>query len=329
MPLRRITKTLAFLLLLMILTLRSWPQAPLSSDAAIALLNKSLAATNLKAPGNQPFHLTATVKYKTDHPSVTGHFEIFFAAPNLYRINFSLGKITETQIASGDKLYISRSPNNFSAAFWRTAEFLWNPGAGLQTPQTIIVNGETNHPTVKIENNCEEESDALRVRKACFDPATQGLTSFTIQDIIGASLAQDTVSLSDFLSLGANRYPAHSIKKSKWDTIDATVDSFTPQTSFDQSTFTAPANSTQRDWCAAPQAVSQGTPAHRVLVGALYVYYVLVGTDGRTKKFAFVNDPINAALPQSRQALENKTYPVLACSGKPIEYELVVITNSF
>jgi hypothetical protein len=60
----------------------------------------------------------------------------------------------------------------------------------------------------------------------------------------------------------------------------------------------------------------------------MYVYYVLVGTDGRAKKFSIINDGQQIVLPQNRQFLEGKPYPILACSGKPVEYEMVVITNS-
>ena len=153
--------------------------------------------------------------------------------------------------------------------------------------------------------------------------------SFAIQDQKGSSLTEDAISLSDFHSLGDYRYPSRLTKKSLWDTIDATVDSFDAASAFDESTFIPPANSIARDWCASPQAISSAAPPHRVVTYALYVYYVLVGTDGRAKKFSFVNDPVQFALPQARQALQAKPYPILGCSGKPVEYEMVVITNSY
>jgi len=205
-----IRTTLAFVFSLSALPRSSWAQAPpLSDDNATALLGKSLAATNLKSPGKQPFHLTATVKYKADGPALTGRFEILFSPPDRYRMNLTIGKISETQVASGDKLYISRPSQKFSAEAWRIADFLWSPGAGLQTPPKVIVGRATSYPTVKVAGNCEEESDALRVRKACFDPS-QGITSFAIQDQKGSSLTEDAVSLSDFHSLGAIATPATS-----------------------------------------------------------------------------------------------------------------------
>jgi hypothetical protein len=320
--------TLAFLFSLPALPLTSWAQAPpLSAGNATALLQKSLAATNLKSSAKQPFHLISTVKYKAEGATLTGHVEILFAAPDRYRLNLTLGKISETQVAAGDKLYISRSPKNFSAESWRVAEFLWYPGMGLQTPAQVNVGRATTYPTVKVAGNCEEESDALRVRKACFDPP-QEITSFAIHDQQGSRLTEDRVSLGDFQSLGAYRYPNRLTKKSAWDTIDAMVDSFAAESAFDENTFTPPPNSIARDWCASPQAISYGTPPRVAVSYALYVYYVLVGTDGRAKKFSFVNDPTQFALPQSRQALESKRYPILACSGKPVEYEMVVITNT-
>lgn len=324
-----IVSTLAFVFSLSALPRSSWAQAPpLSDDNATALLGKSLGATNLKSPGKQPFHLAATVKYRADGPTLTGRFEILFSPPDRYRMNLTIGKISETQVASGDKLYISRPSQKFSAEAWRIADFLWSPGAGLQTPPKVIAGRATSYPTVKVAGNCEEESDALRVRKACFDPS-QGITSFAIQDQKGSSLTEDAVSLSDFHSLGDYRYPGHLTKKSAWDAIDATVDSFAAETAFDESTFTPPANSIARDWCPSPQAITGAAPPHRVVTFALYVYYVVVGADGRAKKFSFVNDPTQFALPQARQALEGKPYPIIACSGKPVEYEMVVITNSY
>lgn len=328
MPNYHISAALAFLLSLSAFLPSSWAQAPLSPENASALLQKSLSATNLKSSAKQPFHLTSTVKYKANGPNLTGRVEILFAAPDRYRINVNLGKISETQIALGDKLYISRSPKNFSAESWRIAQFLWHPGAALETPSTVTVGRETTSPTVKVADNCEEEYDALRIRKACFDPSTQGITSFSIQDQKGSKLTQDVVSLSDFRSLGASRYPGHLTKKSVWDTIDVTVDSLTVESAFDESTFTPPSNSLARDWCASPEVSAAPASGRRAVVEyALYVYYVLVGADGRSKSFSFVNDPVQFALPQARQALESKRYPVLTCSGKPIEYDLVVVTN--
>jgi hypothetical protein len=322
--------TLAFLFSLSALPQPSRTQAPppLSDNNATALLGKSLTATNLKSPSNQPFHLSATVKYKADGPALTGRFEVFFSPPDRYRINLTIGKISETQVISGDRLYISRSPQKFSAEAWRITDFLWSPGAGLQTPPQVNVGRTTTYPTVKVAGNCEQESDALRLRKACFD-LSQEITSFAIQDQKNSGLTQDTVSLSDFQSLGGYRYPGHLTKKSVWDTIDATVDSFSAGSTFDESTFVPPANSITRDWCAAPQPMTIGTLPHSVMTYATYVYYVLVGTDGRAKKFSIINDGQQIVLPQNRQFLEGKPYPILACSGKPVEYEMVVITNSF
>jgi hypothetical protein len=307
----------------------SWAQSPtLSDDNATALLNKSLAATNLKSPGKQPFRLTATVKYKASGPNLTGSFEILFSPPDHYRINLTIGKISETQVASGDKLYILRSPPKFSAEAWRITEFLWSPGAGLQTPPEVIAGRATTYPTVKVAGNCEQESDVLRIRKSCFDPS-QEITSFAVEDQKGSAMTQDAVSLSEFHSLGSYRYPDRLTKKSAWDAIDATVDSFAIESAFDESTFVPPANSIARDWCASPQVISNAAPPHRIAGYALYVYYVLVGIDGRAKKFSWVNDPVQFALPQARQALESKPYAILACSGHPIEYETVVITDSY
>ncbi|HEV3253711.1 MAG TPA: hypothetical protein VG033_04855 [Candidatus Acidoferrales bacterium] len=321
--------TLLFLFSLSVLPRSSRAQAPpLSDDNATALLAKSLAATNLKASAKQPFHLTGTVKYKSDGPTLTGRFEILFSRPDRYRINIAIGKTSETQVAAGDKLYIARSPQKFSPEAWRIAEFLWFPGAGLQTLSSVTIGKSTTYPTVRVTNNCAEESDALRTRKACFDPS-QGITSFAIQDQNGSRLIEDVVSLGDFHSVGASRYPGRLTKKSVWDTIDATVDSFTAETAFDESVFTPPANSITRDWCASPQAISGAASVHYTVTFTMYVYYVLVGTNGRSKKLSFVNDPMRAAFTQARDTLERKPYPILTCSGKPIEYEMVVITNSF
>jgi len=322
--------TLAFLFCLSALPQPSRTQAPppLSDDNATALLGKYLAATNLKSSSNQPFYLSAAVKYKADGPALTGHFEIFFSPPDRYRINLTIGKISEIQVITGDKQYISRSPQKFSAEAWRITDFLWSPGAGLQTPSQVNVGRTTTYPTVKVAGNCEQESDALRIRKACFD-SSQEITSFAIQDQKNSGLTQDTVLLSDFQSLGGHRYPGHLTKKSVWDMIDATVDSFSAGSTFDESTFVPPASPITRDWCAAPQPMTIGTPPHSVMTYAMYVYYVLVGTDGRAKKFSIINEGQQIVLAQNRQFLEGKPYPILGCSGRPVEYEMVVITNSF
>jgi hypothetical protein len=297
--------------------------APLSNDNAAAILQKSLAATNLKAHSGQPFHLVATVKYKSDGPNLTGRFELFFSAPDRYRMNVTIGKVSETHIALGDKIYISRSSKNFSPEAWRIAEFLWYPGV---VPEPPLRAPEAAAPTVKVEGDCEEETDAVHVVKACFDAGTQSMASLAIQNRPGARVSEDTVSLGDFRSLGANRYPGHLTRKSMWDTIDATVDSLTAESSFDANTFVPPANAIARDWCAAPEVRNSMALRHFAVVDyTLLVYYVQVGPDGHAKKFALLNDAI--ALPQNRQFLEGRPYPIRTCSGKPIEYDMVIITN--
>lgn len=309
---------------------RAQSQTPMSAEEVDALLQKSLAATNLKFPGKQPLHLSATVKYKALGGSETGRFEIFFAAPDRYRENLNIGKITETDIASGDKLYVARSTKTLSAEFWRTSEFVWYPGAGLQTLQEIVERGKTSFPSIKVANNCEDESDRLSIRQACFDPATHEIVSFTIRDSIGSPINNGAVSLNDFKSIGANRYPGHLTRKSVWDSIDVSVDSLTLEGKFDENTFVPPVNAVTRDWCVAPQetAPSNYQMSRRTIIeGVLLVYYVLVGPDGRAKNVVFLNDPLNSARSMALASAKGKPYPVHTCGGKPIEYETIVITN--
>jgi hypothetical protein len=66
----------------------------------------------------------------------------------------------------------------------------------------------------------------------------------------------------------------------------------------------------------APRVISNAASPYRVVEFGLCVCYVLVGTDGHAEKFVFVNEPCSSPF-------------LRAYSDKPVESEMVVITNPY
>src|SRR5208337_2874213 len=94
---------------LVFLAVSVYPQTLPSKGEANKLLQKAIESQNLQSAGKPPFHLVAHVRYNFLGETSDGVYEILWAAPDRFRETYQLGRMTETDVALGDKIHISRN----------------------------------------------------------------------------------------------------------------------------------------------------------------------------------------------------------------------------
>ncbi|MGB0034105.1 MAG: hypothetical protein WBP79_01365 [Candidatus Acidiferrales bacterium] len=256
-------------------------------DEATALVLKAIATTNL-GPGNkQPFHLVAKVRYTIDSKTIEGTCEFYFAAPDRYREEYHIGKITEIEVALNDKLYISRSPRTPTPAVWRIGTLLRFPGSPVRNApvKAVRVYGGASPDSNGI---CVDASDQIFDREACFDPETRDVLRLTTgtkehNKVVGFT---EELKLRDFLTVASLRYPMRMERISSWDKIEIEVEKLTAETTFDEHLFDPPPKAAVHDWCSIPTIQYPPQPlAMQAFVGfdEPAVYYFIVDKQGHAK----------------------------------------------
>jgi hypothetical protein len=110
-----------------ILAVPAYPQALPSKTQANELLQKTIESQNLQLAGKPPFHLVAHVRYSFGGKTSEGVYEILWAAPDRFRETFQLEKMTEIDVALGDKIYISRNTLTLTPQFLHLRNFVHHP----------------------------------------------------------------------------------------------------------------------------------------------------------------------------------------------------------
>src|ERR1700704_5788793 len=102
------------------------PQALPSKTQANELLQRTIKSQDLQLAG-PPFHLVAHVRYNFGGKTSDGAYEILWAAPNRFRETFQLEKMTEIDVALGDKIYIYRNTPTLTPHFLHLRNFVHQP----------------------------------------------------------------------------------------------------------------------------------------------------------------------------------------------------------
>jgi hypothetical protein len=306
-------------------------------DEASALLKKAIDATNLKAPGEPPFHLVAKVRYTLDDKTTDGTYEILYAAPYRYRVELRLGAIGETNVALGDKFYIVRTTPTMTLPFWSLETFFWQPGilyVGIEPKAKRIY---TSTVGAEVRTCVDAESEKAATKQICFDPASNAVVSISVKGKPPFGTPKNIEfenDLDDFVDLGPIRYPHQLVKKFVTETIEATVETFVAVDAFADSVFTPPEKAEVHDWCPSPVHENQPSkppaPAHPndhwLRMNALTAYYLLVGKDGYVKKGLLLHSSGDATSDKFAALLYKKTkLGIRTCGGKPIEYETIAV----
>jgi hypothetical protein len=330
----------------------AWGQELPANDEARMWMMKGSGSSDMGRGWPQSYHFLARVRYKRENKVEEGAFEIRWQAADRYRLDFKLGEIFATEMALGDRYFVLRSKpdENHLPAFERflVASLVFHPLMDM-TATGGTVSRVWLEPNVEGNQICMEAAgDERYAKEECFDAKTRKVLSATIRDLSkyasdpGATVLQE----SEFVDVGKLRYPRKMKKQFLTGTAEIEVDKFEETEAFEESVFVPPAEAISREWCAKPAVTMPerpGMPASAMRGTGMAVSemvpptlrgpmgrangpnayrYILVGPDGRVELAtpipSFVNDK-----PGKPVHLTNETYPVHACNGKGIEYEMV------
>lgn len=300
------------------------------------MILQAAAATQLAAPG-APFHLFAKFKYTLDREPRDGTYELFWAGPNRFREEFRMGLITETDVATGSKLFVERSSKALPLPLWRIRQMLRSPVGSLagEDPDVKKAYSDKSSGPWRV---CADVKFEYSINQVCFDPATK-LVARGVGGIYGRQ-APSEFRVNDFQSLSGKAIPRKLSLRSLGETMEIEVTVLEAQNSFADSVFIASPKAEGRDWCA--EAASKGKTKfpHPPLVwgvppppmsppGDFSAYYLLIGRDGQVANvipLRYGPEDMNRRL---MGFLHDTKFPIRQCGELPIEYEIIFTGSRF
>ncbi len=313
---------------LAILAIPACPQDLPSKRQANKLLQQTIESQNLELAGKSPFHLIMRVHYTFEGQTSDGAYEISWAAPDRFRETFQLEKMTETDVALGDKIHISRNTPTLTVQFLHVRNFVHHP-------IFLYLGSRSTAHRIYSDLNGGERKDCIAPSenpndKVCLDPSTNLVVSVNLESPMPSqpyNLEED-----DFVGLGARRYPRHMVRRIPNETIEVKVEKLEEMTSFNPDAFAPPLNSEARDWCLHPAPA----PGYYFVTspfpktdppGIFFPFYLLTGTDGHIKKFISLNPSAPPIDPAIAKWIRYASFPIWVCGSKPIESEVIRMNN--
>ena len=301
---------------------------------ATGLLQKAAQAANLRTADSPPFHLMAKVHYEIGRQTLDGMYEFLWVSPEKYRETFRMADVAEIEIALRDKLYTLRSTPALTLPLWSIRKSLisaknFYPGSEPKIKKVYAAQVDGK------DGLCFEFGDDSVERQACFERATNKVVSFRYVAIpphgpLSITTKElkhvDESELGNFVDASAKRYPMRIHRQQSDEKLEIKIEALTQGMTFSESEFTPPPNAVAYDWCSSPVAKGALQIDFQPILkldppGATFAYYVLVGTDGRVKKWApsrsggkFVDERMEIRFREAR-------FPIFSCGSKPIEYE--------
>lgn len=299
------------------------------------LLQNAADAADLWASDTPPFHLLASIHYELGGRPSDGTYEILWASPDQYRVNFSMRTANEVQVVSRDKLYVLRNTPSPTFPLWTTRMTLRSVknyflGRKVRKVRSAQIGG--------LQRTCFDSGDDRFERENCFDPATNRPVSVTFADLPPRGpLSHITkelkhlreLELGNFAPLGKKYYPLSIISNELDEKLAVTITTLEELKAIPEDAFAPLAGAQALDWCSKPTAKGtlqfpSGILGELDPPGSMFPYYVLVGRDGRAQK----SMPMRSAGPhiddQMAARLRMSKFPIQSCGGNAIEYETVV-----
>jgi hypothetical protein len=337
--------------------------APLPSAKEFKKLIESAGEeSQLENWNGRPFHLVAAVQYSLGGDTLSGEYEILWAAKDRFRVNLKLGDAAEVFIVTDGKVY-----------HWRTSLAIFLPKMSLdslvQSPLSIWDDQGITVRKVYSSNSggknliCGDASDFYLTGEACADSTTNKLLSLQIapKPRKPADVGRGTYlhaegssfSIAGTVPGAPIWYPARIERKMYDEHVVVDVRTVATVNSFADGVFAPPKNSTSYGWCAQPASVGhtgldraevsgQGWEKHLdsshflnytpysvpsvtiTAPGELLAYYVLIGPDGKvdTIRALRANDPHTQA--ELDQRIEIMRRPKITCNGQEITREMII-----
>jgi hypothetical protein len=310
-------------------------QTPSKKDAK-KMIQQAAAATQLGTPG-APFHLFAKFKYTLQNDTRDGTYELFWAAPNRFREEFHMGEVTETDVATGSKLFIERSSKALPLPLWRIRQV-------FRAPVGILVGDDPEVKKVYSDKStgqwrtCADVNYEYARNQVCFDPATK-LVTRGAGGIYGRE-APSEFRAAEFEAIGGKAIPRKLSLRSLGETIEIEVSALEPQNSFGDSVFVASPKAEGHDWCAEAATKGKTKFPHPPLVwgvppppmaprGDFSAYYILVGRDGQVANIIPLRYGPDDANRRLMGFLHDTKFPVRRCGDMPIDYEIIFTGSAF
>jgi hypothetical protein len=289
-----------------------------------------------------PYHFVANVRYTlgTDTAPLEGTFEVLWAAPDRYRVEFRLGKIGETDLVLGDKKYVLRNTPTMTLAMWNVSAFLFSriPPGGSGPGESV--NNIASVGDGASREICATAGDTSSFkREFCFDANVPELVSRHTHPNPHGAMPGSTfsVDLTDYITLGKLRYPRHLTRQSGPERIEATVQRLEAVQNFSDDLFAPLPNATVWDWCFAPEIrtpKSNSTPLYGPFVSdspigtfaiPYVAFYKIVGVDGTPRRVTQLFGPPEKSARTFFDRERHEKSSAHLCDGKPIEYETVFL----
>jgi hypothetical protein len=304
-------------------------QAPSKKEVKKMLL-QAAASSQSTEPG-APFHLFAKFKYTLDRETREGTYELFWAAPSRFREEFRMGAVTETDVASGNKLFVERSSKAFPLPLWRIRQTFRSPIGSLVGEDPDVKKSYSDKSSGQWRT-CAEVKLEYSINQVCFDPTTK-LVAWGVGGIYGRQ-APSEFRVSDFQALGGKAVPQKLFLRSLGETVEIEVTVLEAQTSFADSVFVASPKAEGRDWCAEvaskgktkfphPPGVWGVPPPPMAPRGDFSAYYLLIGRDGQVANIIPLRYGPEDANRRLIGFLHDTKFPVRRCGELPIEYEII------
>jgi len=309
------------------------------AQAAKALLDKASKVTNIEAAGAQPFLLVAKTSWTQYGKTTDGQFALAWQAADRYRRETTLPGFLEAVVVHGNVLYRTRNIDFIPLAAFRPAALIDVPHTftAWPTKEMKIDNGSPKQLSGATNFRCVSavtEFMRASVRHiACFDNST-GVPLLEQQQF--SSGGEETLTYTDYVPLNASEFPRHvKYEDSTGAQGEVEVVKLEAVTSFPDSTFQRPAQSTEQPWCATPQA-SNAPATDWVTDNWLEwrsgltvqleepVAFVTVDAKGDVRNVALFGELPDANGRAAVSTIRKDKFAVKTCGGTAVPYETIV-----
>ncbi|MGC2720607.1 MAG: hypothetical protein WA209_13560 [Candidatus Acidiferrales bacterium] len=297
-------------------------------------------STGLSTYTGAPCHFVATFHYTFAEKSIGGMYEVLWAAPNRFRVDFRAGTMGETDVVLGDKKYVLRNTPTMTYAMWSVSDIIVGRPLDPRSPKyhsDDAVHKLKFEPDGSTQRVCADAGDdSAIVHRTCFDAATGAILADHTYKKSASNVASEdmTNERMDFVQLGNTRVARHIVRRTGPETLDISLEKWRPAEQFGADTFVPPAKGVGWDWCASPGINRRGLggPAAPLLfipyaptgkvIRANFASYHIVGADGRIEQSTSLFG--TTAQPLAGGALHDRA-PIHSCNSKAMRYESISV----
>jgi hypothetical protein len=289
----------------------------------------------LQVPGTLPFHLSAAFHIEIAGKSFDGTYEILWLNADQFREEFRMGKVGETDLVLGDKKYVLRTTPALAIQLWDVRSLLALPFPLVKDddPKVMHVHAEGDSRQFYVDVDQGSNVPAWKM-KYWYGLSNRQIVSIhgeQPQPRFGSIPPPDfSLELSDFVSLGHKRIPQRWHRNALGQSVDVHIEKLEEVSAFASSVFLAPPHAAVYDTCRPDNAKWSGPWPHFPPVLLMHpkafpAYYLLLGPDGRVKRFDALIASGGTVDRDMDKWFHDTPLPAMLCDGKPIEYETVVV----